>query len=288
MYRNRSICIHMYIYIYIFLIILRLIYIRAKLRQHQRCHRTMRVRVAARRLAATQKAEDAAVERAANSAPCCKSQRCRCLHVLKLIRGIPFAGIEHLLSGSLWNGITVFDHATRSVRSATPDDIPWPSAYHVSYYNRSFRFQSGSFPSWKLISNSISKLRSKLQWHWHYRNVDSIQFRRYGPSRGVAPFSGNVPPPELGAWIHGLREDLAEHYKHIVGNAKEKWWSNRSLLDKWAYHLLDTADFLTIPADKEGGRVIVKVDELYRAKRDVVSQQWYSEASDDYISEQAF
>ena len=204
----------------------------------------------------------------------------------QLVAHLPYGQLSWLFSGRLYESIQVVDHASRTVRPASPADLPWPSAFLVAAHHESYRHATKEIPSWSELSESICHLSTRLAWRHFYGAPDGALI--VAPRHAPAPYAEPVLPPEHSWWTRGLRVTLRRSYDACIARqaGRPKWWCQKPGLLRWALQdFIDEDKWIPIVADKGGGFILCSCRDLWAFRRDVISKSWYIPASENDVDD---
>ena len=74
------------------------------------------------------------------------------------------AELSWLLSDNPSNSVSIYDHASKSVRRAG-FEIPWPILFFLGYRHKKHRFIGAKLPSVDNVIRSVSETVDKIRWH---------------------------------------------------------------------------------------------------------------------------
>ena len=174
-----------------------------------------------------------------------------------------------LLGPNLYDNLFIFSHADRCANEVSPLEVPWYVAWFLTWRSAKFREFPRKLLPWSAIATSIAELKTRMCWKWKHKGSpvlpDEASCR---VKRKPIRFPDHMVPPELDAWSKQLRRKMLEaqascklqrpvrRRKHPIESTATKW-------------LVDN-NWYVLPADKGGGSVLVTLDDLVDAHKELL------------------
>lgn len=164
---------------------------------------------------------------------------------------------------ALLEHIYVYDHQHRSVYHPGTSQVPWPVALLLGGCSRKHIFVPSSKPKIEWYGQFINNFINKLCWKLKLGSTEKPWFSRFADKgKPTKACSDPQQPPEVKAFVQDLRAKLHSALIAELGKAGFGRHSNMCKAHHLAFTWLRANGWRVEPSDKDGGHVLMKLEDL--------------------------